>query len=137
VKFVSTRGQAPQVSVTAAIDAGLAPDGGLYVPEKFPLFDLKEFDGVESFPEIAYRVLKPFFSGDPLESKLKSICARAFDFPIPLKELKNATSVLELFHGPTSAFKDVGARFIAECLVRSGAHKTIIAMAYPRGRRNS
>jgi threonine synthase len=126
VKFVSTRGQAPQVSVTAAIDAGLAPDGGLYVPEKFPLLDFKSFDGVDSFPEIAYRVLRPFFSGDRLESKLKSICARAFDFPIPLKELRNATSVLELFHGPTSAFKDVGARFIAECLVQTGAHKTII-----------
>jgi threonine synthase len=126
VKFISTRGQAPEVSVTAAIDAGLAPDGGLYVPETFPPFDLKEFDGVDSFPEIAFRVLKPFFSGDPLESKLHEICKRAFDFPIPLKELKNATSVLELFHGPTSAFKDVGARFIAECLVQSGAHKTII-----------
>jgi threonine synthase len=126
VRFVSTRGQAPQVTVSAAIEAGLAPDGGLYVPESFPHFNLKEFDGIDSFPEIAYRVLKPFFSGDLLESKLHQICRSAFNFPLTLKELKHETSVLELFHGPTSAFKDVGARFIAECLAQIGAKKTII-----------
>jgi threonine synthase len=126
MKFVSTRAHSPQVSVSAAIEAGLAPDGGLYVPESFPQFDRALLDGIDSFPEIAYQVLKPFFSGDVLESKLREICTRAFDFPVPLKELGRSTSVLELFHGPTSAFKDVGARFISECFSQARARKTII-----------
>jgi threonine synthase len=126
VKFISTRGQAPAVSVSQAMEAGLAPDGGLYVPESFPVFD---FDRFQSYPELAYRVLAPFFEGDPLAGKLEKICQHAFSFPIPLKDIDQTTSVLELFHGPTSAFKDVGARFLAECLVELGGPMRTIIVA--------
>jgi threonine synthase len=64
------------------------------------------------------RVLRPFLEGDELQHALDDICARAFDFPVPLVELRDGTAVLELFHGPTAAFKDFGARFLAECMVR-------------------
>lgn len=119
MKFISTRGQAPTLGFSQAMLQGLASDGGLYVPEKLPQFRLEDFDGIESLPQIAEKLLRPFLQGDPLESQLSEICQSAFNFPIPLKYLKNHTAVLELFHGPTCAFKDVGARFLAECLSRT------------------
>jgi threonine synthase len=116
MKFVSTRGKSGALSVSEAIQNGLAPDGGLYVPETFPNFKPEDFQVGMSYPEIATKVLAPFFVGDPLANQLSEKVSRAFSFPIPLKN-----SVLELFHGPTAAFKDVGARFLAECL-DTGAH---------------
>jgi threonine synthase len=101
------------VSISSAIDAGLAPDGGLYVPELFPQYQGGSFDIVET--------LAPFFEGDPLAPYLKEICENALNFPIPLRKLTgkfSGTAVLELYHGPTAAFKDVGARFLAECQSR-------------------
>ena len=117
MKFLSTRGQAPPVTFGTALLEGLAPDGGLYVPERFPSVDWSTTDEL-SLGEAAHRLLAPFFEGDPLAPKLPGILERAFDFPIPLTPLqgRNGSYVLELFHGPTAAFKDVGARFMAECL---------------------
>ena len=120
MRFVSTRGQSSPVSISDALQAGLAPDGGLYVPEFFPQFTAADFEGLHSFPEIACRALAPFFSGDALAPSLRKICESAFSFPIGLKPLRDTTSVLELFHGPSAAFKDFGARFLAECLSRQG-----------------
>jgi threonine synthase len=104
----------------------LAPDGGLYVPEVFPRFGLAEFEGSESWTGIGKRVLHPFFEEDDLEPHLANICESAFDFPLNLKDLAGKTAVLELFHGPTAAFKDVGARFLAECVGRMEGRRTVM-----------
>lgn len=116
MRFVSTRGLAPAVFFSEAMGQGLAPDGGLYVPERFPRIDPAEVERAPSYAAAAARVLEPFLEGDRLAADLAHLCARAFDFPVPLEPIGPATSVLELFHGPTAAFKDFGARFLAECI---------------------
>lgn len=119
MNFVSTRGQAAPCGLGAAIAAGLSPDGGLYVPAALPQFSVRDFDGCEDLPGITARLLQPFFAGDALASELETICRDAFDFPAPLKTLATPQDfVLELIHGPTAAFKDFGARFLAACLTR-------------------
>ncbi len=119
MKFVSTRSADP-VGIERAIMSGTAPDGGLYVPESLPHFSVTDFDGSEGFAPIAARFLAPFFAGSSLADGLAGICTRALNFPIPLRRLPDEpaeVSVLELFHGPTAAFKDVGARFLAATMV--------------------
>ena len=128
MKFRSTRKQAPELSFGAALVQGLAPDGGLYVPEHFPRIDWSAA-GERPLSDTAFRLLEPFFEGDPLAPELRGIVERAFDFPIPLTPLGDlpGTYVLELFHGPTAAFKDVGARFMAECLsLQDRARRTVL-----------
>ena len=117
---VSTRGGSPAVPISQAIAAGLAPDGGLYVPEALPSIDPGTFDPHGSLADTAATLLMPFFAGDPLADELPAICAEAFTFEAPSRPLPAhpGTSMLELFHGPTSAFKDFGARFLAACLRR-------------------
>jgi threonine synthase len=117
---VSTRGVAPAVSIGAAIAAGLAPDGGLYVPESLPRPDPAAFDPHGTLADTAATLLAPFFASDALADALPAICAEAFTFDTPLRALPAhpGTLMLELFHGPTSAFKDIGARFLAACLRR-------------------
>ncbi|HET9047795.1 MAG TPA: threonine synthase [Chiayiivirga sp.] len=124
MKFVSTRGHAAPVTLSEAIAAGLAPDGGLYVPEAIPTLPLAAFDGKESLPDITAALLQAFFAGDGLATELSAICAQAFNFPAPLRSLDDGTGVLELFHGPTAAFKDFGARFLAACMSRLRGHAT-------------
>src|SRR3954447_16928731 len=126
MRFISTRGASPPLSLSSAIQASLAPDGGLYVPETFPGFELQDFDGLESWAAIGEKVLKPFFEGDRLEPYLSSICHEVFDFPVVLKDLGDKTAVLELFHGPTAAFKDVGARFLSRSLARMEEQYTVL-----------
>ena len=117
MQFVSTRGQSPAVGLSAAIAAGLAPDGGLYVPEVLPA--PRALQAGTSLADTAADLLAPFFAGDVLAGALPSICREAFDFPVPLRALRNSGDhVLELFHGPTAAFKDIGARFLAGVLSR-------------------
>lgn len=119
--YISTRDASHRASLSEAIARGIAPDGGLYVPSEFPHFNTRQFDGVTELPEIGERLLAPFFEGDPLASELGAICREAFNFPVPLVNLDQApapASVLELFHGPTCAFKDVGARFLAATMGR-------------------
>lgn len=119
MNFVSTRGGAPPVKLSAAITTGLAPDGGLYAPESLPTVDPADFGEVTTLPVVAASLLRPFFAGDALENELDPICAEAFDFPAPLRALATPRNfALELFHGPTAAFKDLGARFLAACLAR-------------------
>lgn len=115
MKYLSTRGGVSATPFSPAMIHGLAPDGGLYVPETFP----EPTAGV-AVPEgqlatAMERVIAPFLDGDVLQDRLPEICSRAFDFPLPLVPLRDGTDVLELFHGPTAAFKDFGARFLAEC----------------------
>jgi threonine synthase len=120
--YVSTRNPHHRVSLSEAIAQGIAPDGGLFVPESFPHVVPHQFEGLTSIPEIAERLIAPFAADDPvLGADLAAICRDALDFPVPLTRIPDAPApawVLELFHGPTSAFKDFGARFLAECLER-------------------
>lgn len=118
MRYISTRGAAPDSMLSDAIVQGLAPDGGLYVPAKFPSVDLDRLRVAPSLPRLARELLGPFFAGDQLESFVGDICGEAFDFPAPLRRLRDDTAVLELFHGPTAAFKDFGARFLAAVLSR-------------------
>ena len=116
-RFVSTRGGAPSVPFSQAMEHGLAPDGGLYVPESFPTIDPRTIDPDATLTETAEAVLRPFLEGDELSGPLPEILAEALSFPTPLVHL-DGFSALELFHGPTAAFKDVGARFMAACFAR-------------------
>jgi len=120
MQYFSTRGAGP-VILDEALRRGIASDGGLFLPEQLPAFAVADFDTAESIPEIASVLLKPFFAGSELESDIDEILAETFSFPIPTSDLtvdgKNA-SLLELYHGPTAAFKDVGAGFLAACLSR-------------------
>ena len=113
---LSTRGQSPRVPLHQAIIEGIAPDGGLYLPEHIPQIDVSALMESKSYREAALQIMRPFFTGDVLQEKLPGMIERAFDFSIPLKKLSSSNDfLLELFHGPTSAFKDVGARFLAQC----------------------
>jgi threonine synthase len=118
--FLSTRDPRHRVSLSAAMLHGLAPDGGLYVPEHFPPIDRKALGAAASLAAQASALLAPVASGDALAAQLPAICAEAFDFPAPLRALsaEHRLSALELFHGPTAAFKDFGARFLAAALSR-------------------
>jgi threonine synthase len=119
MRYVSTRGNSPAVSISEAIAAGLAPDGGLYVPVALPKLDHSAFAPQGTLAETAATLLAPFFAADALADQLPAICAEALDIDTPLRPLSQGNaSILELFHGPTAAFKDVGARFLAACLKR-------------------
>jgi threonine synthase len=126
MRFRSTRSDAPALGLSDAMLTSLAPDGGLYVPEDFPRFGVGDFDGLESWRDIGERLLAPFFEGDALRPYLSNICRETFNFPLPLRDLDPETSVLELFHGPTAAFKDVGARFLAACVSRLHGQRTVL-----------
>jgi len=118
MEFVSTRNAAPPLSASQAVMQGLAPDGGLYIPEALPVLSKAALDTDAPYPERARAVLDPFFEGDKLAGSLEAICEEAFSFPVPLHPLTERVRVLELFHGPTAAFKDFGARFLALCMER-------------------
>jgi threonine synthase len=121
MRFISTRGGAAPVTLSEAILQGLASDGGLFVPDRMPVLPLTDFPAGAGLASIAGRLLAPFAEGDALAGELGAVCAEAFDFPAPVRPLARARGrpgVLELFHGPTCAFKDFGARFTAAALER-------------------
>jgi threonine synthase len=120
MKFVSTRG-GHVASLDEALLCGMATDGGLFVPDNWPAIPVERFSAAESMQQVAGLFLAPFFAGSRLESSLGEIIEETFCFPIPLRPLPvphGNVSLLELFHGPTAAFKDVGAAFLAACLGR-------------------
>ncbi|MBD8527050.1 threonine synthase [Pseudomarimonas arenosa] len=118
MQFVSTRHQSPAVSLSEALTQGLAPDGGLYLPAEWPAASLA-WNEPMSVPQAAERLLQPFFAGDQLESALGDICREALDLPAPVVPSRDPhVFLLELFHGPTAAFKDFAARFLAACFAR-------------------
>lgn len=126
MRFVSTHGRAPAVGLQAALLAGLAPDGGLFVPEGTPHLSLGEFEGCTRLSDVARVFLTPFFDGDPLLQDLGAICDSSLDIDTPLTPIARDTLLLELFHGPTAAFKDYGARFLANTLSRlRGLHDPV------------
>jgi threonine synthase len=120
MEFTSTRDSAQSAGFAAALLQGLAPDGGLYVPRTWPSVRPETFGQESDLPGVATHLLTPFAEGDPLAASLAAITADAFDFPAPLVSLgtDGRLSVLELFHGPTAAFKDFGARFLAARMSR-------------------
>jgi threonine synthase len=119
LRFISTRG-GQETDLVSAIMQGLADDGGLFVPDALPAVDPHSIAG-ESLAEIASELLAPFFAGSVVAAELPAICKDALNFPVVLRELRGdpePLAVLELFHGPTAAFKDVGARFLAALMQR-------------------
>ena len=115
--YYSTNDKSHRVDARQAVLAGLAPDGGLYMPESIPSLPQRFFDELrgKSLQEIGY-IVSSIFLGDVVPSdKLHEIVADTLDFEIPLRQVGDA-HVLELFHGPTLAFKDVGARFMARLM---------------------
>jgi threonine synthase len=120
MRYFSTRGSGP-VSLDDALRKGIADDGGLFLAEKLPIFRISDFDASDSILDVAEVLLRPFFIGSQLVAELREILAETFCFPIPLTPLpvdSRKLSLLELYHGPTAAFKDVGAGFLAACLSR-------------------
>jgi len=120
MKYFSTRGAGP-VSLDEALRKGIANDGGLFLPEQLPTFKVSDFDAADSIPAVAAVLLRPFFAGSSLAEDIEKILDETFSFPIPTTALPAAgqdVSLLELYHGPTAAFKDVGAGFLAACLSR-------------------
>jgi threonine synthase len=118
MQYYSLNRQSPPVDFRAATIAGQAPDGGLYFPETIPQFSV---DFLKNLPnlsqaDIAYAVMQPYVGDTIPEADLRRICAETVDFAFPLVPVTEHIGALELFHGPTLAFKDVGARFMSRCL---------------------
>lgn len=137
MKYVSTRGQAPALGFCDVLLAGLARDGGLYVPETWPHFSVEDFADLAGLPydEVAFRLILPFVGGEIAASDLRSMCAEAYatfrhEAVAPLVQIGPNGFVLELFHGPTLAFKDVAmqllARLMDHVLAARGRRATIV-----------
>ena len=118
MKFYSTNGRAPIATLEKAVVKGLAEDKGLYMPERIKSLPQEFFDNIEnlSFQEIAYTVADAFFGEDVPAEDLKRIVYDTLAFDTPCVKVTDTIYSLELFHGPTLAFKDVGARFMARLL---------------------
>ncbi len=118
MKYYSTNGLPATTSLAEAVVRGLAPDRGLYMPERIPTIPAAFFKhiGEMSLPDIAYVVANTLFGNDIDSAKLKTIVSETLNFDIPLVKVTDRINALELFHGPTLAFKDVGARFMARLL---------------------
>lgn len=118
MNFYSLNKQAPNVSFKDAVIKGIAPDRGLYFPESITPLPVSFFEGIEELTnqEIAFNAILQFVSDDIPNKKLRQILANVLDFEFPVVQLEENVATLELFHGPTMAFKDVGARFMANCL---------------------
>ena len=118
MKYYSTNGNAPIADLHKAVVKGLAEDRGLYMPERIQKLPKAFFDNIQdmTFQEIAYNVASAFFGEDVDLDALKDIVYDTLSFDCPVVEVKDNIYTLELFHGPTLAFKDVGARFMARLL---------------------
>ena len=118
MKYYSTNGKAPIADLQKAVVKGLAEDRGLYMPERINKLPKEFFDNIEkmSFQEIAYAVASAFFGEDVDPDALHDIVFDTLSFDCPVVKVKESIYTLELFHGPTLAFKDVGARFMARLL---------------------
>ncbi len=135
MKFYSTNDKESKkalVSLEVAVMNGLAPDGGLYMPEKLPALPKNFFAKAKNmtFQEIAFEASKLFFMPDIREMTLKKMVYESFNFKVPIIKLNEEINVLELFHGPTCAFKDFAARFMARLIShfaeKSGKEITIL-----------
>src|SRR5690349_12644444 len=118
MKFYSTNNKNQKVSLRDAVIQGLAPDNGLYMPEEIRPLPKKFFETIDqlSFKEIANKVAAHLTGNEIPESDLKAIVDHTIQFDAPLVEIEEGIYALELFHGPTMAFKDFGARFMSQLL---------------------
>lgn len=118
MKYYSLQNKQHVVSFEDAVVAGLAPDKGLYFPEHIPAFEKSFLDNIggKSEVEIGYAAIKPFVGEEIPDEVLRKIIADTLSFPFPVAPVHDNIYSLELWHGPTLAFKDVGARFMAGCL---------------------
>jgi threonine synthase len=118
MRYRSTAGKAPLTSLRGAVLRGLAPDGGLYMPVEIARRSPDELEEFRRLPftEVCFRVAKPFAGPEVPEEILWQVVSEAINFPVKLVSLSPALHVLELFHGPTLAFKDFGARFMARLM---------------------
>lgn len=118
MNFYSLHQKAPNVSFKDAVIKGIAPDKGLYFPEHIEPLPKSFFEKIEDLSnhEIAFNAIHQFVSDDIPNEKLREIIGNVLDFDFPVVEIGENVATLELFHGPTMAFKDVGARFMANCL---------------------
>lgn len=118
MRFLSTRGSAPPSSFTDALFSGLAPDGGLFVPEAIERWSEADLQRLprRTLTDIALRAMRPFVRGELDLAVLEAVVVEALNFDIPLVEIEPGICALELFHGPTLAFKDVGARMMARLM---------------------
>src|SRR3954471_7189610 len=117
MNYYSLNDPSKKVSFKEAAIRGQAPDKGLYFPEKIPSLP-KDFIGslaALSREDIAFRVIRPYVGDSIPEKELQRIVSETISFPFPLVPVTNDIFSLELFHGPTLAFKDVGARFMSRC----------------------
>ena len=137
MRYISTRGSAPSLDFAGVTLAGLATDGGLYVPEEYPQFSAAEIAALRGLPyaELAVRVMLPFVQPSLSEAELRDLCTRAYgrfahDAVTPLVQLDQQHWLLELFHGPTLAFKDVAlqllGRLFEHFLKGTADHLTIV-----------
>ncbi|WP_452221970.1 threonine synthase [Lacinutrix salivirga] len=126
MKYYSLNKKAPDTTFKDAVIRGLAPDKGLYFPESITPLPASFFQNIDnlSYNDIAFEALKQFVSPDIPENVLKTIIKETLSFDFPVINLDENISTLELFHGPTMAFKDVGARFMARCLAHFNKDNT-------------
>ena len=133
MRFVTTRGRAPAASLEFALFDGLAPDGGLYVPESLAPWTADDIAHLSklSLTDLAIRVLGPFVSEEMTDAALDELARDALNFPVPLVPVEPNVYALELFHGPTLAFKDVGARVMARVMaaLHDGGDPTTVLVA--------
>ncbi len=118
MQFYSLNNHSHKVSFRDAVISGIAPDKGLYFPEEIEKLPKSFFDDLHKFSEheVAFKAIRQFVTNDVADEELWKILEQVLDFEFPLIEIEHNVSALELFHGPTMAFKDVGARFMAKCL---------------------
>jgi len=118
MKYISLNHNSQPVNFKTALINGLAPDKGLYFPEKIINLPKKIIDNIKTIDdtELCYEVIKDYIGNDFTEDELIKIIQNTIDFKIPLKKVENSIFSLELFHGPTLAFKDIGAKFFALCM---------------------
>ena len=118
MQYYSLNNNAPKVSFSEAVIKGLAPDKGLYFPESITPLPQSFFDTIETLDnvEIGYQLIKQFVGDEIPETELRDILKDVLSFDFPVIGIDENVGTLELFHGPTMAFKDVGARFMARCL---------------------
>jgi threonine synthase len=132
MRLASTSGRAPHVSFVDGLLNGLAPDGGLYLPTELPRFSLDQLQSWRglAFDRLAVALAQRLLDGEFAPDVIERLVADALDFPVPTRQLEERLFALELFHGPTLAFKDFGARFLARLfghvLAERGGHATIL-----------
>lgn len=123
MRYYSTRDKSLREGLEQVVKMGLAPDGGLFMPERIPQLPREFFENIDklSFQDIACEVAKAFFGDDVPQGSLEGIVRDTLSFDCPVQKVEDGIYALELFHGPTLAFKDVGGRFMARMLSHFGA----------------